>query len=396
MTKPAFSAGNIIGEYKVAETQPTPARLFRISVAAVLWAAPIACAGAALGPQLAPLNRYCSGCHNAKTKAGGLAFDSATASPAQNPEVWEKIAHRLRTRSMPPQGLPRPDDSTYSTVLLAIEKDLDTAPLNPGRTDTFRRLNRTEYQNAIRDLLARRCGCRRRCCQPTNRATASTTSPSAIFRPRCSSATHRAAQKISRLAVGSPVRSPGGDTINLPPDLTQEEHFDELAARHARRHGRPLHLPARRRIRDPAAARSAIATSTSKGSTESHEVEVTAGRRARAAVHREAAAARQRSSPGRQGSERPRAREGGPHMVARRVPRRSRRCCSKPSASPTRRTSIWTGIRASSRRVYSVSVNGPYDATGPRRHAQPPADFRLPPRQAGRRRAPAPNAFSPP
>src|SRR4029077_18409321 len=60
-------------------------------------------------------------------------------------------------RSMPPAGLPRPDESTYQALIAQLETSLDRAAAahpNPGRSDTFRRLNRTEYQNAIRDLLA--------------------------------------------------------------------------------------------------------------------------------------------------------------------------------------------------------------------------------------------------
>jgi len=129
---------------------------------------------------------------------------------------------------MPPAGLPRPDDSTYISVLSAIEKDLDAAPPNPGRTGTFRRLNRTEYQNSVRDLLkvdvdVTACCCRR--IEPRfDNITVGDLSPTLLDRYLT------AARRIVRLAVGSPVRSPGGDTFNLPPDLTQEENFGELPA----------------------------------------------------------------------------------------------------------------------------------------------------------------------
>ena len=64
---------------------------------------------------------------------------------------------KLTTRQMPPVGKPRPDEKTYDTFIAALETELDrvaSARPNPGRTPTLRRLNRTEYQNAIRDLLA--------------------------------------------------------------------------------------------------------------------------------------------------------------------------------------------------------------------------------------------------
>jgi Protein of unknown function (DUF1587). len=190
------------------------------------------CAGLALAQQSAPvLNRYCTGCHNEKTKSGGLALDRLKDSdPGQHPEVWEKVVRRLRARSMPPVGLPRPDEGTYKTLLASIETSLDRAAAlhpNPGRTDTFRRLNRTEYQNSIRDLLAIDVDVSSllpndESSHGFDNVTVGELSPTLLERYLS------AARKISRLAVGTPSRSPGGETVTLQPDLTQEEHFDEL------------------------------------------------------------------------------------------------------------------------------------------------------------------------
>ena len=131
---------------------------------------------------------------------------------------------------MPPVGLPRPDEKTYDAVVASLAASLDSAAAarpNPGRTDTFRRLNRTEYQNAIRDLLALdvdivsmlpgdEAG------HGFDNVTVGNLSPMLLERYL------RAAQKISRLAMGIAAKSPGGDTITLPPDLTQEQHFEDL------------------------------------------------------------------------------------------------------------------------------------------------------------------------
>ncbi|MGH9658676.1 MAG: DUF1587 domain-containing protein, partial [Bryobacteraceae bacterium] len=169
------------------------------------------------------IERYCHGCHNSKLKTGGLALDTAN----QHPDTWEKVVRRLRARQMPPAGLPRPDEATYDAVVSALEVSLDSAPPDPGRTDTFRRLNRTEYRNAIRDLLA--LDVEAGSLLPADESshgfdnvTVGNLSPTLLDRYVS------AAEKISRLAVGSPLRSPGGDTITLAPDLTQEEHFDGL------------------------------------------------------------------------------------------------------------------------------------------------------------------------
>ena len=92
----------------------------------------------------AVVNQYCVGCHNEKAKIGGLALDPNHI--ADRPADWEKAVRKLRARYMPPAGLPRPDEHTYETLVASIEGTLDHAAAakpNPGRTDTFRRLNRT-------------------------------------------------------------------------------------------------------------------------------------------------------------------------------------------------------------------------------------------------------------
>src|SRR5215475_1028002 len=106
----------------------------------------------------ATLDQYCVSCHNERTKTAGLALERLDVARAgEQPEVWEKVVRKVRGRVMPPLGRPRPDVKTYDAVVADLESVLDRAAAanpNPGRTDTFRRLNRTEYQNAIRDLLA--------------------------------------------------------------------------------------------------------------------------------------------------------------------------------------------------------------------------------------------------
>lgn len=193
----------------------------------------LACTLAHAQTTRATVDRYCTACHNSKLKTSGLALDEATVhadNPAGRPEIWEKVVRRLRVHSMPPAGLPRPDDSGYSGLISTLETGLDRAAAahpNPGRTDTFRRLNRTEYRNAIRDLLALEMDV-----APLlpgddasygfDNVTVGDLSPTLLERYVS------AARKISRLAIGSPAKSPGGETINLPADLTQEEHFEDL------------------------------------------------------------------------------------------------------------------------------------------------------------------------
>ena len=76
---------------------------------------------------------------------------------AANAENWEKVVAKLRTNAMPPAGVPRPDQATYDSVASFLETELDRAAAakpNPGKLPLLHRLSRTEYQNAIRDLLA--------------------------------------------------------------------------------------------------------------------------------------------------------------------------------------------------------------------------------------------------
>jgi hypothetical protein len=177
------------------------------------------------------INRYCVSCHNDRLKTGGLALDTVAAHDVgQHPEVWEKVLRKVRARQMPPIGVPRPDEATYETVISSLEEALDHAAAvqpNPGRTDTLRRLNRTEYRNAIRDLLALDVDVASLLPADDSsygfdNVTVADLSPTLLDRYVS------AAEKISRLAVGRPGRSPGGDTIRIPPDLTQEEHLDGL------------------------------------------------------------------------------------------------------------------------------------------------------------------------
>lgn len=179
----------------------------------------------------AVLDRYCSACHNSKLKSGGLDLKTAgLANSGAAPAVWENVVTKLRHRHMPPPGLPRPDERTYDAVVSSLVGSLDAdaaAKPNPGRTASFRRLNRTEYRNAIRDLLTVDVDVSSLLPMDEtghgfDNVTVGGLSPTLLERYLS------AAQKISRLAMGSPVRSPGGDTIVLPPDLTQEDTLEGL------------------------------------------------------------------------------------------------------------------------------------------------------------------------
>ncbi|MCD6048608.1 MAG: Protein of unknown function (DUF1587)/Protein of unknown function (DUF1592)/Protein of unknown [Verrucomicrobia bacterium] len=178
------------------------------------------------------VSKFCTDCHDGETAKGGLNLAAIlTEDVTKHPDAWEDVIRRLRTRQMPPPGKPsRPSEAEYQQALNVLEGRLDAVAAmhpTPGRTETIRRLTRTEYQNAIRDLLALDIDAA--ALLPADEAshgfdnvTVGTLSPTLLDRYIS------AAQKISRLAVGSDQKVPGGDTIRIRPDITQEERVEGL------------------------------------------------------------------------------------------------------------------------------------------------------------------------
>ena len=111
-------------------------------------------------PQLLPdpalVQKYCLTCHSARVKTGGLSLEGMNpAEAAAHADVWEKVVMKLRGGMMPPQGMPRPDEPTLEAFAVALEQTLDRGAqgqVRPGYKPVHR-LNRTEYGNAVRDLL---------------------------------------------------------------------------------------------------------------------------------------------------------------------------------------------------------------------------------------------------
>jgi mono/diheme cytochrome c family protein len=177
------------------------------------------------------VDRYCVTCHNQKLKTAGLTLDQTdVASPGTAGEVWEKVVRKLRTSTMPPSNAPQPSTEDRNALLSWLETSLDhsaSAKPNPGRTDTLRRLNRTEYQNAIRDLLLLDIDATS--LLPSDESghgfdnvIVGDLPPSLLDRYIS------AAQKISRLAIGGAQTTLQSDIIRVPPDVTQEEHVPGL------------------------------------------------------------------------------------------------------------------------------------------------------------------------
>ncbi len=103
------------------------------------------------------VEKYCYRCHNQRLRTAGLALDTADAEHVSgDAEVWERVIRKLRAGTMPPPGMPRPDQPTNRAVISWLETELDksaAAHPNPGRSARVHRLNRFEYQSAVADLL---------------------------------------------------------------------------------------------------------------------------------------------------------------------------------------------------------------------------------------------------
>ena len=213
----------------------------------------------AAAAERAVIDRYCVTCHSDRLQTGGLSLEGVDpADVAAHAEVWEKVVRKLRAGAMPPRPRPRPDAETHARLLAHIEAALDAAARDnpdPGRTETFRRLNRTEYQNAIRDLLSLEIDVtallpRDDAAFGFDNVNTGALSPTLLERYLA------AARTVSELAVGSRAPAPGSRVVVVPADRTQEDHVDGLPF--GTRGGTVVDhvFPVRRRVRnsDPPAA----------------------------------------------------------------------------------------------------------------------------------------------
>ena len=182
-------------------------------------------------PVKAAVGRYCLDCHDGDVTKGNLDLGKILSDDLQTHSVeWERVVRKLAARQMPPIGKDRPAEKEFEHLVATLGSSLDQLAAkkpNPGRTDPFHRLNRTEYRNAIRDLLDLEIDAatllpKDDASHGFDNLTGGDLSPTLLNRYIS------AAEKISRLAVGSPISRPNGDTYRLKPDLTQEEPVANL------------------------------------------------------------------------------------------------------------------------------------------------------------------------
>jgi Protein of unknown function (DUF1592)/Protein of unknown function (DUF1588)/Protein of unknown function (DUF1585)/Protein of unknown function (DUF1587)/Protein of unknown function (DUF1595) len=175
----------------------------------------------------AVVGKYCVTCHNQRLKTGGLMLDAdGITNISQHADVWEKVARKVRAGLMPPMGSPKPDAATLTTWVGGLEHTLDRAAVarpNPGRVPAIHRLNRTEYPNVIRDLLA--VDVDGQALLPVEDAGYGFDNVADVLQvsPTLMERYVLAAAKVSRLAMGTPVTRPTAAAYMNSPFLWQED-----------------------------------------------------------------------------------------------------------------------------------------------------------------------------
>jgi hypothetical protein len=183
-------------------------------------------------PVKALLDKYCVTCHSQRLRTAGLVLEGIDeANPAARADVWERVIAKLHARSMPPAGMPRPDAATYRAIATSLEAAIDrawAANPNPGRIGAVHRLNRVEYNNAIRDLFALDI-------DVTSKLPGDETADGSFdnFADVLSISTSHlerylsVGRQVTRLAVGLPPAVPAVERFEIPLHVVQDDQQSE-------------------------------------------------------------------------------------------------------------------------------------------------------------------------
>ena len=179
-------------------------------------------------PARAIVDRYCVGCHNAKLMTANLALDKLDLGHlGEHAEIGEKVVRKLRAGMMPPTGMPRPDRATLEAFVASLENELDRSAVTYLPAPGLHRLNRTEYTNAIRDVLALDVDATKFLPPDDSTHGFDNIAGALTLSPALMEAYLSAAGKISRLAIGD-VSAPTQAVFEVPADTAQNYHIEGL------------------------------------------------------------------------------------------------------------------------------------------------------------------------
>ena len=178
------------------------------------------------------LDAYCVRCHQETRRSGDFTLEALDVeNPAADPEAWERAIRKLRARTMPPGGVSRPDEAEYEAAATWLETEIDRewrADPNPGRVGAVHRLNRLEYNNAVRDVLGLDV-------DVTSLLPGDETADGSFdnFADVLSISTAHmqrymsVARQVTRLATGMPPKTPTAETFEIPLHVVQDQRQSE-------------------------------------------------------------------------------------------------------------------------------------------------------------------------
>ena len=178
----------------------------------------------------AVVGQYCVACHNSRTLAGNLAFDEIdTVDLSANADIWEQVIIKLRAREMPPPRRPRPDEAGYDALIAHLETTLDRAAAAAPRAGrpALHRLNRTEYQNVVRDLLGVEIDARVLLPAENQAYGFDNIADLLTFSPGLLERYLSAARLVSRMAVGDPTIQPDVYHYSVPTSVRQDGRMSD-------------------------------------------------------------------------------------------------------------------------------------------------------------------------
>jgi mono/diheme cytochrome c family protein len=191
-------------------------------------AAPAATLVTSAASERALLDQYCVTCHNQRLRTAGLALDQMDpASMHDHAEVWEKVVRKLRAGMMPPSGMPRPAAPVLESMVSFMEKELDGKAVPNLTPPGMHRLNRTEYTNAVRDVLGLEVDATKFLPPDDSTHGFDNIAGTLTLSPALMEAYLSAAGKISRLAIGD-VSAPTQAVFEVPADTAQNYYIEGL------------------------------------------------------------------------------------------------------------------------------------------------------------------------